>query len=157
MLSDNLPYAQKAKLKLLTNEIAGQRLTPVEVAHAINEFLETTKWTQLKLATEMGYDAKIICGYMTLLKLPEDIQKLVHEGELLFWTAVEIQRADEKARAEFFEKLRAGQRVTKTEVRDIKVENRWAVLYEGKDKAKAAEVVRGVDPRRRIKVLVMNG
>lgn len=156
-LEENLSHGRMAKLKLLKNEIAGARLSPIETAYAINDFLGETKWTQLKLAMTMQYDAKIICAYMTLLKLPEDIQALVHEGEVTFWTAVEAQRADKTIQTDIFAKWRSGIKVHKDEIRDVKVKDRWKTIYEGKSKDEAMREIDQVGPGRKVKVMVLNG
>ena len=156
-LEDNLSHKNNAKLKLLKNEIVGQRLSPMEVAAAIEDFLDETGWTQLKLATNMNYDAKAVCAYMSLLKLPVDIQTLVHEGDVPFWTAVEAQRADEIKRNEIFAKWRSGIPVNKNEIREIKLKDRWETVFEGKDRAKGKKAIDEIKEGRKFKIKVLNG
>lgn len=66
----------------LTENIQREDLNPIEEAHAYKKLIETVGLTQEAVATRFGRDRSYITNYLRLLKLPDDIQKLVEDGRL---------------------------------------------------------------------------
>jgi len=66
----------------LIENIQREDLNPIEEAQAYKRLIETVGLTQEALATRVGRDRSYITNYLRLLKLPEDLQKLVIEGRL---------------------------------------------------------------------------
>jgi ParB family transcriptional regulator, chromosome partitioning protein len=69
------------ELALIEN-IQREDLNPIEEAQAYKKLIETVGLTQESLAQRVGRDRSYITNYLRLLRLPDDIQKLVAEGKL---------------------------------------------------------------------------
>lgn len=87
------------ELALIEN-IQRQELNAIEEAKAYKKLLETLGLTQEMVATRVGKDRTFITSYLRLLKLPNDVQKLVEEEKisvgharaLLMAETVDVQR-----------------------------------------------------------------
>src|SRR5689334_11775706 len=66
----------------LIENIQREDLNPIEEAQAYKRLIENVGLTQEALATRVGRDRSYITNYLRLLKLPDDLQKLVIEGRL---------------------------------------------------------------------------
>src|SRR5690348_1652431 len=66
----------------LIENIQREDLNPIEEALAYQRLIENVGLTQEALAARVGRDRSYITNYLRLLKLPEDLQKLVVEGRL---------------------------------------------------------------------------
>src|SRR5215470_580818 len=66
----------------LIENIQREDLNPIEEALAYKKLIETVGLTQEALATRVGRDRSYITNYLRLLKLPDDVQRLVKEGRL---------------------------------------------------------------------------
>jgi ParB family transcriptional regulator, chromosome partitioning protein len=66
----------------LTENIQREDLNPIEEALAYKKLLENVGLTQEAVAARFGRDRSYITNYLRLLRLPEDIQRLVEEGKL---------------------------------------------------------------------------
>jgi ParB family chromosome partitioning protein len=77
----NVPDDKLLELALIEN-IQREELNPIEEAQAYQKLIETIGLTQEVLAKRVGRDRSYITNYLRLLKLPEDLQLLVQEGEL---------------------------------------------------------------------------
>ena len=66
----------------LTENIQREDLNPIEEAHAYKKLIENVGLTQEAVASRFGRDRSYITNYLRLLRLPEDIQRLVEEGRL---------------------------------------------------------------------------
>jgi ParB family chromosome partitioning protein len=69
------------ELALIEN-IQRQELNPIEEANAYRKLIDTLGFTQDALATSVGRDRTLIATSLRLLKLPEDIQRLIEEAKL---------------------------------------------------------------------------
>jgi len=69
------------ELALIEN-IQREDLNPIEEAQAYKRLIENVGLTQEALAARVGRDRSYITNYLRLLKLPDDLQKLVVEGRL---------------------------------------------------------------------------
>ena len=87
------------ELALIEN-IQRHELNAMEEARAYKKLIDTLGLTQEMVATRVGKDRTFITSYLRLLKLPEDVQKLVedekisvgHARALLMADAAETQR-----------------------------------------------------------------
>ena len=77
----DVPDKDLLEIALIEN-IQRENLNPIEEAQAYKRLIETVGLTQEDLATRVGRDRSYITNYLRLLKLPEDLQKLVIEGRL---------------------------------------------------------------------------
>ena len=92
------------ELALIEN-IQRQELTAIEEAQAYKNLIETLGLTQEVLAQRVGRDRTFITNYLRLLRLPEDLQRMVEEEKLSIGHArallgvddAEIQRKIAKA------------------------------------------------------------
>ena len=77
----DVPDRDLLEIALIEN-IQRENLNPIEEAQAYQRLIETVGLTQEALAARVGRDRSYITNYLRLLKLPEDLQKLVIEGRL---------------------------------------------------------------------------
>lgn len=95
----DIPDDKMLELALIEN-IQRQELNAIEEAHAYKRLIETLGLTQEMVAQRVGRDRTFITNYLRLLRLPDDIQRLVefekitmgHARALLGIDDVEIQR-----------------------------------------------------------------
>jgi ParB family transcriptional regulator, chromosome partitioning protein len=77
----DVPDKDLLEIALIEN-IQRENLNPIEEAQAYQRLIETVGLTQESLAARVGRDRSYITNYLRLLKLPDDLQKLVMEGRL---------------------------------------------------------------------------
>jgi ParB family chromosome partitioning protein len=77
----DVPDKDLLEIALIEN-IQRENLNPIEEAQAYLRLIETVGLTQESLAARVGRDRSYITNYLRLLKLPDDLQKLVVEGRL---------------------------------------------------------------------------
>jgi len=66
----------------LIENIQREDLNPIEEAQAYKRLIENVGLTQEALATRVGRDRSYITNYLRLLRLPDDLQQLVKDGQL---------------------------------------------------------------------------
>ena len=76
-----VPDDKLLELALIEN-IQRQELNAIEEAHAYKRLIETLGLTQETVAQRVGRDRSFVTNYLRLLRLPEDIQRLVEEEKL---------------------------------------------------------------------------
>ncbi|MCA1578403.1 MAG: ParB/RepB/Spo0J family partition protein [Acidobacteria bacterium] len=81
VLVRDVPDKDLLEIALIEN-IQRENLNAIEEAQAYKRLIETVGLTQEELAARVGRDRSYITNYLRLLKLPEDLQKLVVEGRL---------------------------------------------------------------------------
>src|SRR5678815_452554 len=77
----NVPDENLLEIALIEN-IQREDLNPIEEAIAYKRLIESVGLSQDALAARVGRDRSYITNYLRLLRLPDDIQKLVKEGRL---------------------------------------------------------------------------
>ena len=77
----SIPDDKLLELALIEN-IQRQELNAIEEAHAYKRLIETLGLTQETVAQRVGRDRSFVTNYLRLLRLPEDIQRLVEEEKL---------------------------------------------------------------------------
>jgi len=77
----DVPDDNLLEIALIEN-IQREDLNPIEEAQAYKKLIETVGLTQEALASRVGRDRSYITNYLRLLRLPDDLQKLVIEGRL---------------------------------------------------------------------------
>ena len=73
--------SQLLELSLIEN-IQREDLNPIEEAHAYHRLIDGLKLTQEEIAQRVGRDRSSVTNYLRLLKLPQEIQKLVEDEKL---------------------------------------------------------------------------
>src|ERR671916_1354787 len=76
-----VPDDRMLELALIEN-IQRQELKAIEEAHAYKRLIETLGLTQETVAQRVGRDRSFVTNHLRLLRLPEDIQRLVEEEKL---------------------------------------------------------------------------
>src|ERR687890_678095 len=76
-----IPEDKMLELALIEN-IQRQELNAIEEAHAYKRLIESLGLTQEMVAQRVGRDRTFITNYLRLLRLPEDIQRLVEEEKI---------------------------------------------------------------------------
>ncbi len=77
----NVPDEKVLELALIEN-IQREDLNPIEEAQAYKKLIDSIGMTQETLAERVGRDRSYITNYLRLLRLPQDIQRLIEEGKL---------------------------------------------------------------------------
>jgi len=94
-----VPDEDLLEIALIEN-IQRENLNPIEEAQAYKKLIDTVGLTQESLATRVGRDRTYITNYLRLLRLPDDLQRLVidsrlstgHARTLLGLSHVDLQR-----------------------------------------------------------------
>lgn len=89
-----IPEDKMLELALIEN-IQRQELNAIEEAHAYKRLIESLGLTQEMVAQRVGRDRTFITNYLRLLRLPEDIQRLVEAEQLSMGHARALLGVDE--------------------------------------------------------------
>src|ERR671913_697769 len=76
-----IPEDKMLELALIEN-IQRQELNAIEEAHAYKRLIETLSLTQEMVAQRVGRDRTFITNYLRLLRLPDDVQRLVEQEKI---------------------------------------------------------------------------
>jgi len=76
-----IPEDRVLELALIEN-IQRQELNAIEEAHAYKRLIETLGLTQELIAQRVGRDRTFITNYLRLLRLPDDVQRLVEQEKI---------------------------------------------------------------------------
>ncbi len=77
----DIPEDKVLELALIEN-IQRQELNAIEEAHAYKRLIETLSLTQEMVAQRVGRDRTFITNYLRLLRLPDDVQRLVEQEKI---------------------------------------------------------------------------
>ena len=77
----DIPDDRVLELALIEN-IQRQELNAIEEAHAYKRLIETLGLTQEMVAQRVGRDRTYITNYLRLLRLPDDVQRLVEQEKI---------------------------------------------------------------------------
>lgn len=137
----DVPDDKLLELALIEN-IQREELNAIEEAQAYQKLIEKIGLTQEVLAKRVGRDRSYITNYLRLLKLPEDLQKLVQEGGLSTGHARTLLALnDEEAQRQLASKI-IGEQLSVREVERLVREN----APSGASREKVAARVRAQDP-----------
>lgn len=89
-----IPEDKMLELALIEN-IQRQELNAIEEAHAYKRLIESLGLTQEMVAQRVGRDRTFITNYLRLLRLPDDIQRLVEAEHLSMGHARALLGVDE--------------------------------------------------------------
>ncbi len=81
----------------LIENIQREDLNPIEEANAFRKLIDTIGLTQEELSGRVGKERSLIATSMRLLKLPDEIQKLIEEGKLTAGHGRALLLTDDKA------------------------------------------------------------
>jgi len=77
----SLTTAQQHEASLIEN-LQREDLNPMEIAQAYQKMTEDLGYTQQEIADKVGKDRASVANYARLLKLPEEIQKMIRRNQL---------------------------------------------------------------------------
>lgn len=89
-----IPEDKMLELALIEN-IQRQELNAIEEAQAYKRLIETLGLTQEMVAQRVGRDRTFITNYLRLLRLPEDIQRMVEDEQISMGHARALLGVDE--------------------------------------------------------------
>jgi len=89
-----IPEDKMLELALIEN-IQRQELNAIEEAHAYKRLIESLGLTQEMVAQRVGRDRTFITNYLRLLRLPEDIQRMVEAEQISMGHARALLGVDE--------------------------------------------------------------
>lgn len=78
------------RIRQLVENCQREDLRAMEMARGVDALAEITGWSNRNIAVELGMNHTTIGRYRDLLKLPEDLQNRVNEGELAPSVAVSV-------------------------------------------------------------------
>lgn len=79
----------------LIENLQREDLNPIEAAYALKRLMDTFQLTQEEIADKIGKRRSTIANLLRLLKLPEDIQRMVSEGRLTMGHARALLSVDD--------------------------------------------------------------
>ncbi len=89
--------ASKESLEIaLIENIQREDLNPIETALAFERLKNEFNLTQEEIAKKVGKDRASVANYLRLLGLPEEIKKMLHEGNLSFGHAKAILSIEDR-------------------------------------------------------------
>jgi len=92
-IEDPLPGSRVLEEQVVENT-QREGLSPVEQAKAYQALMEINGWSARKVADELGLASGTVTKALSILKLPEDVQRKVETGELPSSVAYEISKLD---------------------------------------------------------------
>ena len=81
VLIRNIPVEKQLEISLIEN-IHREELNALEIARAYQRLIDDIGYAQHELADKVGKDRSSVANYLRLLKLPEEIQKRLNDGEI---------------------------------------------------------------------------
>jgi len=96
-LIKNVAARESLEIALIEN-IQREDLNPIETAEAFSRLITDFNLTQEELSDKVGKDRVTIANYLRLLKLPEEIKSLIHNGSLSMGHAKAILTIDGKTK-----------------------------------------------------------
>jgi len=80
------------RVRQLVENCQREDLAPMEMAEAIDSLASLTKWSNRRIAEELGFNHTTVGRYRSLLALPEEVQTLVQNRDLAPSIASEITK-----------------------------------------------------------------
>lgn len=81
VLIRHIPKEQQLEISLVEN-LQREELNPIEIASAYEKLIQELGYTQQQVAEKVGKDRTSITNFLRLLKLPEEIQKYLKDGQI---------------------------------------------------------------------------
>lgn len=117
----DVPDDKILELALIEN-IQRQELNPIEEAHAYKRLIETLGLTQELVAQRVGKDRTVITNHLRLLRLPQEVQKMLEKDEISMGHARALLGVDDAAIQQRLAQRIAEKRLSVREVeRTIKI------------------------------------
>jgi ParB family chromosome partitioning protein len=85
----------EALLRQLTENLQREDLTPIEKAKAINALMDEREWTASQCAAKLGLTNGTVSKLLSLLALPEELQRQIHAGEVTASAAYQLTKLND--------------------------------------------------------------
>lgn len=77
----------------LVEELLREDMKPVEIARAFRQLMDINTWNATELAAKLHIHKGVVSRSLALLRLPDDVQEAVDDGQLPATAAYEISKA----------------------------------------------------------------
>ena len=100
----NIDDNSSAEIALVEN-IQRRNLTPIEEANAYKNIIEQIGYTQKDLADRIGKSRSYVTNVLGLLNLPENIQKMILDGDISMGHARVLSKLEDEKRIQYLASL----------------------------------------------------
>jgi len=107
------------RIRQLVENCQREDLAPMEMARAVAALGTLTQWSNRRMAEELGFTHRTIGRYLDLLKLPEDLQESVNNGELAPSVAIDVLRLKDQAQQKKMGREIAQQKLNRNQARQM--------------------------------------
>ena len=104
--------------------------SPLEIARALRDLIETHKWSYKELSEATGISKGQISKYLSLLNLEPEFQRLLEEGRMAWSTGYVLARLPKEHRLSLLEEMGEDKRITLKMAEKLKRETHLEALSE---------------------------
>ena len=124
----HLSEKQQIEASLVEN-IQRKDLNPIEIAFAYQKLIHELKYSQEDVAEKVGKDRASVANYIRLLKLPQEIQRMVAEGKLSMGHARALITLENPDQQVFISRLIVEKNLSVRDVEKMMTEKRRAPAH----------------------------
>lgn len=107
------------RVRQLVENCQREDLAPMELARAIAALASLTNWSNRQIAEELGFTVRTVERYQQLIKLPDEVQQQVVDGELAPTVAIEVLRIKDETQQKETGKEIARQKLNREQAKDV--------------------------------------
>jgi ParB family chromosome partitioning protein len=124
----HLSEKQQIEASLVEN-LQRKDLNPIEIAFAYQKLIHELKYSQEDVAKKVGKDRASVANYIRLLKLPQEIQRMVAEGKLSMGHARALITLENPDQQVFISRLIVEKNLSVRDVEKMMTEKRRASAH----------------------------
>ncbi len=124
----HLSEKQQIEASLVEN-LQRKDLNPIEIAFAYQKLIHELKYNQEDVAEKVGKDRASVANYLRLLKLPQEIQRMVAEGKLSMGHARALITLENPDQQVFISRLIVEKNLSVRDVEKMMTEKRRAPAH----------------------------
>jgi len=124
----HLSEKQQIEASLVEN-LQRKDLNPIEIAFAYQKLIHELKYSQEDVAEKVGKDRASVANYIRLLKLPQEIQRMVAEGKLSMGHARALITLENPDQQVFISRLIVEKNLSVRDVEKMMTEKRRAPAH----------------------------
>jgi ParB family chromosome partitioning protein len=124
----HLSEKQQIEASLVEN-LHRKDLNPIEIAFAYQKLIHELKYSQEDVAEKVGKDRASVANYLRLLKLPQEIQRMVAEGKLSMGHARALITLENPDQQVFISRLIVEKNLSVRDVEKMMTEKRRAPAH----------------------------
>ena len=124
----HLSEKQQIEASLVEN-LQRKDLNPIEIAFAYQKLIHELKYSQEDMAEKVGKDRASVANYIRLLKLPQEIQRMVAEGKLSMGHARALITLENPDQQVFISRLIVEKNLSVRDVEKMMTEKRRAPAH----------------------------